>query len=70
MTTLGYPSKAAVLKSVGQALARGIVATMSMDPHDAAVAAHIPNVTPSVEELEAQLRRFHAEAAARVKASA
>jgi len=35
---------------------------MSMDPHEAAVGAYISNVTPSVEELEAQIRGFHAAA--------
>ncbi|MEJ6489756.1 hypothetical protein PQI23_08485 [Leucobacter sp. USCH14] len=43
---------------------------MSMDPHEAALGAYIPNVTPSVEELEAQIRGFHAEAEARARRSA
>ncbi|WP_427870581.1 hypothetical protein [Leucobacter luti] len=62
-----YASEADVLAAAGRMLARGIVRSMSMDPHDAALAAFIPNVTPPVEELEAQIRSFHVEAEARVK---
>ncbi|WP_143025928.1 hypothetical protein [Leucobacter chromiiresistens] len=63
----GYrlPTEAECLKVAGRALTKGILRTMSMDPHEAALGAYIPNVTPSVEELEAQIRGFHAEAEAR-----
>lgn len=63
---LPYPSKEAVLASASQALARGIVRAMSMDPREAAEAAYIANVTPSVDELEAQIRGFHEQAEARM----
>lgn len=63
------PTKAESLAAVGPILAEGIVRTMSRDPHDAAVAAYIEG-GPSVEELEARIRGFHAEVEARMKRSA
>jgi hypothetical protein len=68
VTGQAFPSKASVLEEAGRVLARGILRTMSMDPHEAALAAYIPRVTPSVEELEAQIRQLHAEAEARAAA--
>lgn len=65
--TREYPSEEEVLEAAGRALGRGILRTMSMDPHEAAKAAYIHRVTPSVEVLEAQLRGFHAEAEARMR---
>ncbi len=63
----GIPSREDCLATASRALTAGILQTMSMDPHEAALGAYIPNVTPSVEELEAQIRGFHAEAEARAK---
>lgn len=63
----GRPTKAEALASAGRILAQGIVRMMSMDPHEAALAAYIPRVTPSVEELEAQIRAKHAAVEAAVK---
>lgn len=59
------PPKEAVLETAGVALVRGILRTMAMDPREAAETAYIHRVTPSIDELEAQIRRFHAEAEAR-----
>lgn len=53
------------LRTASRALTAGIIQTMMMDPHEAALGAYIEKVTPSVEELEAQIRGFHAEAEAR-----
>ena len=61
---MSTPTKQEVLATAGVTLANGILHCMSMDPHDAAVAAYIPRVTPSVEELESQIRQFHADAVA------
>ena len=58
------PIEEECLRTAGRALTRGILRTMSMDPHEAALGAYIPNVTLSVEALEAQIRGFHAEAEA------
>lgn len=68
--TSGLPTEAECLKVAGRVLTKGIIRTMSMDPHEAALGAYIPNVTPSVEELEAQIRGFHAEAEARARRTA
>ena len=64
-----YPSKAEVLATAGRVLGAGLLRMLSMDPHEAAVAAHIPRVTPSVEELEARIRSIHAAAEARARAA-
>ncbi|WP_449278033.1 hypothetical protein [Leucobacter sp. GX24907] len=64
------PTETEALQAAGRVLAVGIMRTMSMDPHEAALGAYIPRVTPPVEELEARIRAKHAEAAARMKRSA
>lgn len=57
------PTKEEVLATAGEVLARGIAKVLSMDPHEAALAAQV-NGGPSVEELEARIRVMHAQAAA------
>ncbi|MHA3724357.1 hypothetical protein ACXR2T_10800 [Leucobacter sp. HY1910] len=52
------PTKQEVLATAGAALARGIARTLSMDPHEAALAAKV-NGGPSVEVLEARIREMH-----------
>lgn len=69
-TSLPPPSKAEVLDSLGRTLAAEYLHTMSMDPHDAAVGAYVPGVTPSIETLEARIRARHAEAERRYRQSA
>ena len=59
------PSEEECRKVAGRALTAGFLEMLTLDPHDAAVAAYIPNVTRSVEELEATIRELHAAAAAR-----
>ena len=63
------PSKEECLTVLGRALTQGILRTMSMDPHEAALGAYLPG-GPSVEEIEAQIRGFHAEAEARMNNAA
>lgn len=64
------PTKEECLESAGRVLAVGIVRTMSMDPHEAALGAYIPRVTPSVEELEAMIRARHERVRARMESAA
>lgn len=64
------PSREEVLRGIGETVTAGLIRTMSMDPHEAALGAYVPNVTPSVEVLEARIRARHAEAERRHRASA
>lgn len=63
-------SREDVLSTLGRTLGAGIVRVMSRDPREAALAAYIPHVTPSVEALEARIRARHLEAERRHKLSA
>ena len=42
-------------------LGEALTKVLTSDPHEAAVKAFIPKVTPSVVELEAQIRRMQAD---------
>lgn len=63
------PTESESLQAAGRVLAVGIMRTMSMDPHEAALGAYIPRVTPSVEELEARIRAKHASIEVRMENS-
>ena len=54
------PSRAEVMARVGRLLAEGITECMQADPREAAVKAFIPG-GPPVHEIEAMIRRFHAQ---------
>lgn len=67
MTDHRLPTEEECRKVAGRALTAGFLEMLTLDPHDAAVAAYIPNVTRSVEELEATIHELHAAAADRAK---
>lgn len=62
------PTEEECRKAAADIAAEAIVRTMSRDPRNAAVAAYVEG-GPSVEELEARIRHFHAEAEARIAAA-
>ncbi len=63
------PSREDCFETAGRILSKGIIRMLSTDPHEAALAAHIPRVTAPVEELEARIRARQAELRARVNAA-